>query len=97
MAKVSFAPERVPPPIDQKLEEVASQAALASREIRLRLQPDLYNPDKRGYESWSGLTWTLELNDVDEGRRFREVLGKVMAAFGDETKQAALLKALEAL
>lgn len=94
MAKVSFLPEAAPPPIDQKLEEVAAQAALASREIRLRLQPDLYNYDRSRYDSWNGLTWTLELDGVEEGRQFREALMKFMAGFGDPEKQARLIALL---
>lgn len=97
MAKVSFLPEKVAPPIDGKLEEVGAQAVLASRPIRLRLQPDLYNLDRQSYDSWSGLTWTLELDDVEEGRRFREALGTFMAAFGDPEKQGALLGVLQTI
>lgn len=97
MAKVSFLPEKVAPPVDGKLEEAGAQAALASRPIRLRLQPDLYLTDQRAYTTWVGLTWTLDLDDVEEGRRFREALGKFMAAFGDPEKQGTLLSTLEGL
>lgn len=97
MAQVSFLPDRIARPIDAKLEELGAQAALVSRGIRLRLQPDLYNVDSQRYEAWAGLIWAIELEDVAEGRIFREALGKLVAAFGDDTKRIALLKALEAL
>lgn len=97
MAKVSFLPDQQPPPIDQALELVGASAALASRPIRIRLQPDLYDIDKRSYYGWVGLTWTLDLEDIEEGRRFREGLGRFMAGFGDPEKQAKLLRALEEL
>lgn len=97
MAKVSFAPEKAAPPLDAKLEEIGAQAVLAARPIRLRLQPDLYDSDRKGYQSWVGLTWTLDLDSIDEGRLFREALGKFMAAFGDEGKQAKVVAMLEGL
>jgi len=96
MAQVSFAPDATRPPLDAKLEEVGAQALLIGKPIRLRIQPDLYDPDKRGYYAWAGLTWMLDLDDVEEGRRLREVLTVVMAAFGDE-RQAKLLKLLGTL
>lgn len=97
MASVSFLPEKSAPPLDAKLEEAGAQALLASRPIRLRLQPNLYSLDKQAYEAWIGLAWTLDLDDIEEGRRFREALGTFMAAFGDPEKQGKLLKALEGL
>lgn len=96
MAKVTFLPDRVAPPVDAKLEEIGGIATLAGREIRLRLQPDLYHHDKQGYVAWAGLTWTLELEDIEEGRRFREALGRFMAAFGDE-RQGKVIEMLEGL
>ena len=97
MAQVSYLPDAQQPPIDGKLEEIAAESALASRTIRIRLQPDLYSPDRAKYESWKGLVWAVELEDVEEGRKLREGLQKFFAAFGDGGKQAALLEALEGL
>src|SRR5258708_20407331 len=80
MAKVSYLPDKVAPPVDTKLEEIHAVAVLAGKPIRLRIQPDLYHPERQGYESWAGLAWTLDLDDIEEGRRFREALGRFMAA-----------------
>lgn len=97
MAKVSFLPDKVAPPIDAALTELGAQAVLADRPLRLRLQPDLYSVDRQAYLAWAGLTWTLDLDDVEEGKRFREALGKFMAAFGDAEKQAKLIALVEKL
>lgn len=97
MATVSFAPDRPTTPLDAKLEELGAQALLASRPIRLRLQPDLYDSDRRAYQSWTGLTWTLDISEIAEGRLFREGLGDFMQLFGDDAKQAQLLQLLRDL
>lgn len=97
MAKVSFLPDRQAPPLDRKLEELAGVAALAGKPIRLRIQPDIYNYDRQGYDAWLGLTWTLEVDDADEGRVFRAALGRFMGLFGDPVKQGELRKLLEEL
>ncbi len=98
MAKVSYLPDKVAPPVDTKLEEIHAVAVLAGKPIRLRIQPDLYHPERQGYESWAGLAWTLDLDDIEEGRRFREALGRFMAAFAaDGATQAELIVQLERL
>ena len=97
MAQVSYLPDKVAPPIDEPLRRAGERAALASRPIRIRLQPDLYNLDSQSYGSWLGLAWTLDLEDVEEGIRFRKGLEKFVAGFGDPEKQAQLLEMLEAL
>jgi hypothetical protein len=94
MAHVTFLPDKQAPPTDGKLLEIAAQATLASRAIRLRLQPDLYNFDKQNYDSWVGAAWTLDLDDAEEGRKFLAGLASFMRGFGDAEKQGKLLKAL---
>ncbi len=98
MAQVSFAPDKTTPPMDEPLEQAAAVALLAGKPIiKLRLQPDLYNFDKRHYSSWAGLTWMLDLESVEEGRRFREGLEWFLKAFGDPEKQKKVLELLEGL
>ncbi len=95
MANVTFGPDVEPPPIDQKLIEVWETAKKIKREIRIRVQPDLYNHTTQAYTSWSGLTWTIEVADVDEGRRLREGLTWFFKHFGDQ--QGHLLDVLRRL
>lgn len=97
MAQVSFAPDRIAPALDGRLEEAAAQAALASRPIRVRIQPAFYNLDKSGYDGWNNLVWTLDLDDVEEGRRLRQGLEAFLKAFGDPERQAKVLRMLEKL
>lgn len=97
MATVSFLPDKQPPPIDEKLTQIGKEAALADRAIRVRVQPDLYSPDRNNYESWRGLVWTLDLESVDEGKRFRQGLERFIQAFGDPAKQEQVLALLEGL
>lgn len=96
MGKVTFSPERQPPPIDQRLQQAAGQAVLMDRPIRLRLQPDLWDYDKGNYSAWSGLSWVLELDDVEEGRRARQALQALWAVFGHSAEvQAQLITLLD--
>lgn len=94
MAKVSFQSDRVAPPTDAKIEEIGVIALATGRPIKLRIQPDLYNADKQRYDSWSGANWTLELDDVEEGKRFLDGLEAYMRAFGDPKRQAETLRLL---
>lgn len=95
--KVTFSPNREPRPIDATLEELGGAAILAGRSVRVRVQPDLYNYEKGSFSSWATLAWTLDLEDIEEGRRFREALTAFFKAFGEcETaeKQRGLTVAL---
>ena len=96
MARVAYSPEKPAPPLDAKLEEIALHAAAGGRAIQIRLQPDLYNPETQGYQSWPAVIWRIDCEDLAEGVRLREGLARFFAAFGGE-KQGALLKALEGL
>lgn len=95
MASVSFLPEAERPPIDKALEDAAKAAGETDKLLRLRLQPDLYNFQKGAYGAWHGLSWTLDLDDVEEGRRLREGLQDFFRLFA--TDQAVLLEGLRAM
>ncbi len=95
MAQVTFLPSVERPPLDQSLLENAQTAERAGRAIRIRVQPDLYNHDKQGYTSWQGLTWTIEMDSVEEGKRLREGLTHFFGAFAG--RQEELLKVLRGL
>ena len=94
MAKV-ISTQDIRPPIDESLEKIGAGAAASNRPIRVRVAPDLYDYDKQGYNSWHGLSWSVEVMDVEEGRRLRKGLGDFLKAFGHSPKsQAAVLKAV---
>lgn len=82
MAKVTSQAEQQPPPLDQRLEELATIASLNSRALRVRIQPDIYNYETGNYAVWTGLSWTFDLTDVEEGRRLREGLAAFFELFG---------------
>lgn len=95
MAKVSFAPEAEKPNLDERLAQVAQSAAAIDRPIRLRVQPDLYDDAEKKYLTWTGLSWSVELESVEEGQRLREGLARFFRLFGhDAETQAALLEML---
>lgn len=84
MAIVVLTHEIERPPIDGPLEQAALAAQKASKALRLRVQPDLYDPDKNRYTSWTGLTWMVDLEDVAEGRKLREALTLFFRLFGED-------------
>ena len=94
MAQVSFLPDQQAPPIDKTLIDLAGQAALLSKPLRVRVQPDIYSVDKQEYVAWKGLVWALDLDDAAEGTELRVVLQQVLGAFGDPEKKAKLLTLL---
>jgi len=94
MAKVSSTQDERPP-VDETLEHIGTIAAGVGRPIRIRLAPDLYDYEKQGYNSWHTLSWSVEVQDVEEGRRLRKGLNDFLHAFGATPKsQAAVLKAV---
>lgn len=98
MAVVNFAPEQERPPLDYALEIVAQQCAERGKAIRFRVQPDLYSYEQQTYVAWTGLTWIVEIADVEEGRRMREGLQWLFRLFGtDEAGQVKVLATLQAL
>jgi len=98
MADVTFTHDDQRPSMDLSLEQVGDGAANLQKPIRVRLQPDLYDYTGSSYKTWSGLVWSVQLRDVEEGRRLREGLTDFFRAFGGSEKdQKALLKALKAL
>lgn len=98
MAHVTFAPDRPPPdrpPLDRSLEEQGLAASALGKPIKIRLQPDLYDHQGAKYVSWAGLTWIVDVADVEEGRRLREGLTDFFKLFGmNEAVQQGLLKVL---
>ncbi len=97
MAQVSFAHD-ARPPVDATLESVGNGASTLNKPIRCRFQPDLYDWGRTSYTTWHGLTWTIECQDVAEGRRLREGLTDFFRAFGgNEKQQQRVLLALSAL
>lgn len=98
MATVNFAPESERPPLDRSLEENAQAAAALGKPVRIRLQPDLYDHAKASYQVWAGLTWSIEVGDVEEGRKLREGLTNFFRAFGAGLQeQTRVLEMLEGL
>ena len=94
MAHVNYTYD-APPSIDGPLERTGDEASGLEKRIRIRIQPDLYSWESRNYHSWIGLTWMIEVQDVAEGRRFREGLAAFMVCFGgNQRQQEALLKEL---
>ncbi len=95
MAQVTFLPDVERPPLDQALIKNAETAARVKRLIRIRVQPDLYNHDSQAYTAWQGLSWTIEVESVEEGKRLREGLTHFFGAFAE--RQEELLKVLRGL
>lgn len=96
MAIVSFSPEAERPPLDQSLEQVAEAATGRGKALRFRVQPELYDYEKQRYNAWQGLIWSVDLEDVEEGRLLREGLTSFFRLFGRSPEsQAQLLKELE--
>lgn len=80
MANVSFAPEDKRPSLDGAIES----ASESGKAIRVRCQPDVYDYEKGNYQTWTGLSWIVECQDVEEGRRLREGLTDFFKAFGGQ-------------
>ncbi len=98
MADVSFTHDDARPSMDRPRELVGDGAANLSKPIRVRLQPDLYDYDNSSYTTWSGLVWSVQLRDVEEGRRLREGLTDFFRVFGGSEKaQRGVLKVLKGL
>ena len=94
MASVDFSPEREKPALDLALEQAGTIAQ--TKPIRFRVQPDLYDYDRQRYQPWAGLIWTVDLEDVEEGRRLREGLTRFFRLFGRTAEmQAEVLRVLE--
>jgi hypothetical protein len=97
MANVSFSMD-TPPTLDGPLERCGDSASGLDKPIKLRIQPDLYDWSRRNYHSWSGLTWMVEVQDVEEGRRLRQGLTDFLRCFGGaEWQQTELLGLVAAL
>lgn len=94
MAHVQFTHDAPVEPIDASLEAAGSAAVNVGRPIRCRLQPYLYDWPNANFGAWRGLTWTIECQDVGEGRRLREGLASFFKAFGGTERQQARLLAL---
>jgi hypothetical protein len=95
MAQTAFTHDSRPS-MDASLEEASISAATLEKPIRVRLQPALYSYDKRDYQAWAGLTWLVDVADVEEGRRLRQGLADFVCAFGgNERQQQGLLAELE--
>jgi hypothetical protein len=98
MASVDFAPEKERPALDQALEANAAACAQLQKPVRVRLQPDLYEYERKIYSSWLGLTWIVELSDIDEGRRLRQGLQDFFRLFGQSAdSQDEMLRELREL
>ena len=75
--KISFNPAQpTAAEVDDFLRDLAEAAKEKESAIRVRLQPQLYHPkvgDKGSgsYRSWRLLTWTLEMENLDELIAFR--------------------------
>ena len=96
MALVDFSPEREKPALDLALEQAGAIAQ--TKPIRFRVQPDLYDYDRQRYQPWVGLIWTVDLENVEEGRRLREGLTRFFRLFGRTVEmQAEVLRTLEEL
>lgn len=92
MAIVAYTYE--PKPIDATLDTLAQ--AHPDRLIRCRLQPDIYDYAVANYKTWVGLVWTIDCENVEEGRRLREGLEGFFKAFGGK-RQGKLLRQLKVL
>jgi hypothetical protein len=94
MASTAFTHDSRPS-MDASLEEVSLGAATLEKPIRVRLQPAVYSYEKRDYQAWAGLTWLVDVQDVEEGRRLRQGLADFICAFGGSEKvQIRLLEAV---
>jgi hypothetical protein len=94
MAQVTFAHDDRPP-VDATLEGIGNGASTLNKPIRCRFQPDLYDWARTSYTAWHGLTWTIDVVDVPEGRVLREALTLFFRAFGgDARRQKRLLTML---
>ncbi len=97
MATVSFTHDDKPP-IDRTLEAMGEAAKAERKPLKVRLQPDLYDQVRATYTAWLGLTWAVELRDVEEGRKLRVGLAHFFKAFGgDARRQQRLLAELAKL
>jgi len=85
MASVNFAHDDRPP-VDATLETIGNGASALNKPIRCRFQPDLYDWGKTAYTTWHGLTWTIDVEDVAEGRKLREGLTLFFKAFGGDAR-----------
>jgi hypothetical protein len=98
MASVDFAPEKERPALDQALEAAAVACTQNQKPIRIRLQPDLYEYERRIYAAWLGLTWIVEVGDLEEGRRLRQGLQDFFRLFGQSAdSQDEMLRELREL
>ena len=94
MAHMTFAHD-LKPSMDAPLEAIAEAATVLNKPIKVRVQPDLYDWGAVRYGTWLGLAWTMECQDVEEGRRLREGLTMFFRLFGGEAKvQERLLREL---
>ncbi len=82
MAKVTFTPEKAPPPLDQTLDQMGAAALALGKTIRVRIQPDIYDYGKRQYNAWSFVTWVVDLENLEQGRALREGLQGFLRVFG---------------
>lgn len=98
MAKVNSTMDPQPRPVDQRLEELGAVASISGKPLRVRVQPDIYNSENGNYAVWAGLSWTLDLDSVEEGRKLREALTDFFILFGlNPDAQAGLLETLRSL
>jgi hypothetical protein len=73
MVKISFQPTDSDD-LDAILNDLANAAKERGNDIRLRLQPQLYHPNSKGYKAWRGVSWTLEIEDLAELEASRRAL-----------------------
>jgi len=85
--------------LDHSLERAAAAAMTVGKPLKIRIQPDVYDYDNQRYTSWSQVIWTMDVQDVEEGRRLRRLLQTVLAAFAgrDAVNQEDLIRQVEAL
>lgn len=93
MASVSSAATDEKPPIDKRLEALGAIAAAAGKPIRVRIQPDIYDYQNQANQTWLGLIWMIELEDVEEGRKLREGLTWFFQKFGQSAESQKKLLA----
>ena len=68
-------------PIDTALERAAAVAMTVGKPLKIRIQPDVYDYDSQKYLTWTNLVWTVDVEDVEEGRRLRELVEAALEAF----------------
>lgn len=96
MATVTFTQDRTPPPVDERLEHYGAQALLLDKPIKLRFQPDFYDYARGSYTGWTGVSWGVDLEGVEEGRRMREALAALFKVLAQgEASQVKVIMALE--